>query len=147
MSWPFCKGCSRRLGSHSLSWLHILTCKHWILMKPTWSFCKTRKKKKIFIPVLTHFVHAVFRKTPLRVFCRSWMRIGTLNSWMKTPTWYNLFLLLLALAGSGALSCRWGSLCAMPKGRDENQGNIIPDWWLLFRSRTWNLSWQYIFVI
>lgn len=43
---------------------------------------------------LTHFIHAVFRKSPLRVFYCTWMRIGTLMDWMRTPTWYNNFFIL-----------------------------------------------------
>lgn len=78
----------------------------------------------IFLLILTSFVHAVFRKNPLRVFCCNWMRIGTLNSWMRTPTWYNLFCFFggRALAGAGAFILQTGGLSVQCQTRKSHYG-------------------------
>lgn len=91
-------------------WNSVRELKNW--WNCHWSFAEQAKKKvllfkngrcaclrqcegngvHIFIThFLTHFV-AVFRKSPLRVFCCNWMRIGTLIDWLRTSTWYNLFV-------------------------------------------------------
>lgn len=139
-SWPFCKFCSCRWGSLSL---YRLQSVRWSLRGPkqetlslkyiVFGICvssdSVRGIKHLlvltqdkWILVLTHVVHAVFRKSPLRVFCWTWMRGGTLMDWMRTPIWYNL----LFLCGVGGvllvrvlLFCRF--LCAMPKARGENK--------------------------
>lgn len=75
----------------------------------------------MFILYVTCFVHAVFRKSPLRVFGCTWMRIGTLMDWMKTPTWYNLlylFCFFLALCGAGALILLMGVSLCNAKGQE-----------------------------